>query len=268
MFTIDENRVSEESGYKKEDGASPTFAADSIMITAAINAHQRWDVATIDIPGAFLHAYNDKEMFMFLKGPLAELMVQMDPQLYQKFVIHNKNNQALLYVKLSKAIYGLLKSALLFYRKFVKDLKNYETPFTINPYNPCFANATINRKQMIITWHVNDLKVSHVDPFQITKFAVYLTAIYGNGLVVHQGKIHDYLGMDLNFTTDGIAQVSMITYTSKILTDFSEPITTSCATPAADHLFTVSEESEAKFLPEAQAQAFHHTVAQLLFLCK
>ncbi len=74
--------------------------------------------------------------------------------------------------------------------------------------------------------------------------------------------------MDLNFATDGIAQVSMITYTSKILTNFPKPITTSCATPAADHLFTVRNESEAKFLPEAQAQAFHHTVAQLLFLCK
>jgi hypothetical protein len=74
--------------------------------------------------------------------------------------------------------------------------------------------------------------------------------------------------MDLNFATDGIAQVSMIIYTSKILTDFPEPITTSCATPVADHLFTIRKESEAKFLPEAQAQAFYHTVAQLLFLCK
>jgi hypothetical protein len=74
--------------------------------------------------------------------------------------------------------------------------------------------------------------------------------------------------MDLNFATDGIAQVSMITYTSKILTDFPEPITTSCATPAVDHLFTVREESKAEFLPEAQAQAFHHTVTQLLFRCK
>jgi hypothetical protein len=238
------------------------------VITATIDAHERRDVATIDNLGAFLHAYNDKETFMLLKGRLAKLMVQVDAQLYQKFVIHDKNNQALLYVKISKAIYGLLKSALLFYRKFVKDLKNYETPFTINPYDPCVVNAMINGKQMTITWHVNDLKVSHVDPFQITKFAVYLAAIYGNGLVVHRGKIHDYLGMDLNFATDGIAQVSMITYTSKILADFPEPITTSCTTPAADHLFTVREESKAKFLPEAQAQAFHHTVTQLLFLCK
>jgi hypothetical protein len=134
-------------GYKKEDRASPTIATNSIMITAIINAHEQCNVATINILGAFLHAYNDKEACMLLKGRLAKLMVQVDPQHYQKFVIHDKNNQALLYVKLLKAIYGLLKSALLFYRKFVKDLKNYETPFIINPYDPCDANATINRKQ-------------------------------------------------------------------------------------------------------------------------
>jgi hypothetical protein len=109
--------------YKKEDGASPTVATDSIIITAVIDAHEQCNIATIDIPGAFLHAYNDKEMFMLLKGRLAELMVQVDPQLYRKFVIHNKNNQALLYVKLSKAIYGLLKSALLFYRNLLRTSK-------------------------------------------------------------------------------------------------------------------------------------------------
>jgi hypothetical protein len=255
-------------GYKKEDGASLTVATNSIMITAAFNAHEQCNVATIDIPGAFLHAYNDRETFMLLKGRLAKLMVQVDPQLYHNFFIHNKNHQAFLYVQLSKAIHGHLKSALLFYKKFVKDLKNYKTLFTIKPYNPCVANATINRKQMTITWHVNDLKVSHVNPFQLTKFAAYLAAIYGNGLVVHRGKIHDYLYMDLNFATDGIMQLSMITYTSKIVTNFPKPITTSCATPAADHLFTVRKESEAKFLPKAQAQAFHHTGAQLMFLCK
>ena len=74
--------------------------------------------------------------------------------------------------------------------------------------------------------------------------------------------------MDLNFSKDGIAKISMIKYTSKILTEFPEPITTSCATPVADHLFSIRDESEAKFLPETQAESFHHTVAQLLFLCK
>ncbi len=83
-------------GYKKEDGASPIVATNSIMITAAIDAHKQRGVATIDIPGTFLHAYNDKETFMLLKGRLTKLMVQVDSQLYQKIVIHDKNNQALL----------------------------------------------------------------------------------------------------------------------------------------------------------------------------
>ena len=70
-------------GYKKEDATSPTVATDNIMITAAIDAHKRRDVDTRDIPVAFLHAYNNKETIMLLRGRLTELMVQVDPQIYQ-----------------------------------------------------------------------------------------------------------------------------------------------------------------------------------------
>ncbi len=114
----------------------------------------------------------------------------------------------------------------------------------------------------------NKIAISHVDPFQITKFAACLASIYGNGLVVHRDKVHNYLGMDLNFANEVVAQISMITYTTKILTNFPEAITTSCATPAAYHLFTVCDKATAKILPKTQAQTLHHTVAQLLFLCK
>jgi hypothetical protein len=70
------------------------------MITATIHAHKCRNVATIDIPGAFLHAYNDKDTFMLLRGCLAKLMVQVNPTLYRKHVIYGKNNEPLLYVKL------------------------------------------------------------------------------------------------------------------------------------------------------------------------
>ena len=43
-------------------------------------------------------------------------------------------------------------------------------------------------------------------------------------------------------------------------------ITGKAATPAADHLFSVRDADEAKYLPEEKAIAFHHTTAQLLFL--
>jgi hypothetical protein len=74
--------------------------------------------------------------------------------------------------------------------------------------------------------------------------------------------------MDLNFALDSIVQVPMITYTMKVISDFLEKIASSCTLPAGDHLFTVRAASEAKLLSEEQVQAFHHTVAQLLFLCK
>jgi hypothetical protein len=187
------------------------------MITATIDANKRCNIATVDIPGAFLHAYNHKDTFMLLRGCLPEHMVKVNPASYRKYIIYSKNNEPLLYVMLSKAIYGLLKSALLFYKRFVANLKRYALPFIINPYDPYIANMTISGLQMTITWHVDDLKISHIDPFQIKKFCQYLGSIYGNSPVVHRGNVHDYLGMDLNFALDGIVQVSMITYTSKVI---------------------------------------------------
>ena len=89
------------------------------------------------------------------------------------------------------------ESALWFYKKLKVDLEAYG--FTINPYNPCVANAMIRGKQMTVTWHVDGLKVSHEDPAEITQFANYLAVIYGEVLTVHRGKIHDYLGMDLDY---------------------------------------------------------------------
>ena len=43
-------------------------------------------------------------------------------------------------------------------------------------------------------------------------------------------------------------------------------ITGKAATPAADHLFSVRDADEAKYPPEENAIAFHHTTAQLIFL--
>jgi hypothetical protein len=90
----DSSKEQHQPRYKKEDGASPTVATNSIVITATIDAHERRNVATIDIPGAFLNAYNDKETFMLLKGRLAELMVQVDPNLYQKYIIYDKKQSS------------------------------------------------------------------------------------------------------------------------------------------------------------------------------
>ena len=51
-----------------------------------------------------------------------------------------------------------------------------------------------------------------------------------------------------------------------MINDFPESIKGRAATPAHDKLFVVRDESEGRMLSEEQALAFHHSVAQLLFM--
>ncbi len=78
-----------------------------------------------------------EDITMVLKGRLAELMVQVAPNLYRKYITVDRKGTAILYVKMQKALYGLLRSALLFYNKLVDDLES--DGFVLNPYGSCAA---------------------------------------------------------------------------------------------------------------------------------
>ena len=85
----------------------------------------------MDIANAFLHAEKDDNILMLLRGILAEMMVQVDPSMYRKYVTYSSNGQVMLYVRLSKALYGMLRAALLFYKILRSDL--VIMGFEINP---------------------------------------------------------------------------------------------------------------------------------------
>jgi len=132
----------------KEEAAAPTVTSEAIFIQSTIYVNEHRDVATCDIPGAFLQADNPDFVLMRLDDILAELMVKIAPKLYCKYVTTNAKGKAVLYVQLEKAVYGMMKSTLLFYRKLVADLTSLG--FKINPYDPFVANQLINGKQMTI----------------------------------------------------------------------------------------------------------------------
>jgi hypothetical protein len=71
-----------------------------------------------------------------------------------------------------KALYGKLQSALLFCKKLIKDLATIG--FKTNPYDPCVANRMVKGKQPAVTWHVDDLKSSHVNPKVNDDFLIWL----------------------------------------------------------------------------------------------
>jgi hypothetical protein len=170
-------------GSNKSDATSPTVALESVLTTATVDAFERSEVAIVDVPGAYLTADMDEEVFMCLRGRLAELMVKTAPEIYRKYIYVGSDNQPVLYVKLQKALYGCLRSALLFYQKLLKDLE--DNGFELNPYDPCVANKVINRKQFTITWHVDDLKLSHVDAKVVDDTITWLKSIYGEYMRVN-----------------------------------------------------------------------------------
>ena len=93
-------------GYNKADWASPTVSTDGVLITSAIEAHEGRHIAMCDLPCAYLNTDNNEETIMLLKGKLAELMVQVDPKLYRKYITTHKKGEAMLYVRPSKPCTG------------------------------------------------------------------------------------------------------------------------------------------------------------------
>ncbi len=58
--------------------------------------------------------------------------------------------------------YGIMVAALLYYKKFVINLKSKE--FKLNPYDPCVADKIVEGKQITVCFHVDDCKLSHKHP--------------------------------------------------------------------------------------------------------
>jgi hypothetical protein len=57
-------------------------------------------------------------------GGLAELMVKTAPKRYRKYICVGPDNTPILYVKLQKALYRCLRSALIIYLKLLKDMED------------------------------------------------------------------------------------------------------------------------------------------------
>ena len=116
---------------------------------------------------------------------------------------------------------------------------------------------------MTIRWHVDDLMISHVSQDKIMRVLQGIKDIYGENLAETVGTVHDYLGMTFDYSFAKEVRVNMWDYLRNVIKEFPEEITRTCATPTSDHLFKVRKDR--RKLSEELADAFHHTVYQLLF---
>ena len=144
----------------QEDARAPTISTEAVFMTAVIDAMENRTVAVVDIPGAFMQADMDPGVYMRIDGAMAELLMEIDYDMYQPHVVKEKG-KPVIYVELLKALYGTLRAARLFWETLSGKLQ--EWGFTLNPYDSCVANKCVDGQQCTITWHVDDLKISHAE---------------------------------------------------------------------------------------------------------
>ena len=145
----------------KEESTAPTVSMEAVFLTAVIDALEGREVAVLDVPGAFMQADIDELVHVRFTGEMVSMLLQIDSEMYKDYVVMEKGEQVM-YMELLKALYGTLRAACLFWQKLSKQLIDV-WGFTPNKYDNCVVNKTINGHQMTVVWHVDDLKVSHVD---------------------------------------------------------------------------------------------------------
>jgi hypothetical protein len=206
--------------YTKEETSSPTVSTDALLISTIIDATEHRDVATADVRGAYLHAKMVDFTLLKMEGESVDIMCNVCEG-YRKFVCYERGKKVL-YLKLLKALYGCVQSALLWYELFAGTL--LEMGFKMNPYDTCVANKTIEGKQCTIVWYVDDTKISHVDNKVVSYVINKIEERFGE-MTVTRGKEHLFLGMNIDFHKDGTATIKMKDYIKEAIADFGESIT-------------------------------------------
>ena len=245
----------DKSIYTSDQISSPTVSTTSFFTLAAISAAENRHILTFDIGQAYLNANMEGEVYMVLDKLTASILIDIDPS-YKRYL--EKNGSML--VKLTKALYGCVESAKLWYNHLKETL--IKLGYTVNPVDICvFNRVSESGEQSTVCFHVDDGFASCENLEDLKLLEKQLRKEFKH-VEIHHGKIHEYLGMKLDFTEKYTCHITMQAYIKRLIDD--NQIFKSSRTPAGTNLFIVDEDSEK--LDKASADDFHKVTAQLLYL--
>ena len=114
-----------------------------------------------------------------------------------------------------------------------------EWGFKLNEYNKCVTNQIINGRLCTILWHVDDLKISHVNKEVVENKLRKLNDKFGqeSPLTTCRGKVLEYLGMKIDYRQKGKVKFSMYEYIKKMLEELPMNMEGLATTPASSYLF-------------------------------
>jgi hypothetical protein len=249
------NGSTQRAYISREEASSPTAASEAIITIGVIDAKQKRDVMTLDIPNAFVQtkiALDGDKIIMKIRDQLVDILLELCPGVYDDYVI-DKGKHKIMYVMMLKALYGMLISSIMYYKKFRTDMESIG--FEVNPYNICVAKRKYNGKQQTVTWHDDDLTASHVDSKVKDEFTEWCEETYGS----------KDLGDPRFYRRRCVKEIDMRYYIEGMLEEFPYAIGTNKTTPWTEKLLKVQK--DAKKLEEERRSIFYTYVMKAIFLC-
>jgi len=140
---------------------------------------------------------DDKLVLLKFKGRMADMLADVNEK-YRSHVVR-ENGKSVLYIKVIRAIYGCIESALQWYKLFTEVLVGLG--FTLNDYDKCVANKMVNGKQLTIAWHVDDCIASHMEKTVLDEFGKIMIKEFGE-MTITTGNEHNFLGMKIKINMD------------------------------------------------------------------
>mmetsp|Transcript_8119 Transcript_8119/g.18006 ORF Transcript_8119/g.18006 Transcript_8119/m.18006 type:complete len:389 (-) Transcript_8119:645-1811(-) len=140
--------------------------------------------------------------------------------------------------------------------------------FEVNEYDECTFNKMVDGTQFTIPFHVDDLKLSHLKQQRVDEIIDALNAIFGKQkkMSASYGKIHEYLGMIIDWSELGMVKFKMYNYLEDILAEAPDDMDGTDVTPATVYLFQVDLDSP--LLDDTLADLFHRLTAIFLHAAK
>lgn len=248
--------------YAPDEITSPTVSTTSVMTNIAIAGIESRFAKSVDIGTAYLNSDTpkDKLILMRINKLEAAILCSMIPT-YTNYL----REDGTMVVRLTKALYGCIESAKLWYNDLTGFFKTLG--FVTNPCDTCVLNKMIDDKvQITVMLHVDDILITCKEVQHIDALIDQLQHKYQEINIQH-GPIINYLGMVLNFTKRGECTITMPGFTDDILKSCNTVPLKSAFTPAPIDLFTTYDE-RCDALNAEDAKWFHSIVMKIMYLAK
>ena len=238
-----------------ENFYSSTIKTSSVFTILAEAASKKLHLKSMDIEGAYLEAdMDDTIVHMRINNKVADMFIKERPEL--KEFLHN----GALFVKLKKALYGIIQAALKWKEKLTAEL--VKLGYVQCTEDDCIFYKTIDGYMMKIGVYVDDLLLSHKTKAIIDREILAIGSRF-SGYKESDGINFKFLGMKVARNSNMDVMLSMKDYTKKICCEHDIDFVSTL--PGTKDFF---EEDDSARIPEDERIIFHTTTAECLYLSK